>query len=130
MNPCFDIGLKSNTMKVDLETIVFQEKEEQEATVFLSIKINADEVDYKNMEDMSDDIPFVSNLVMNGVFFWDDDFTEEQIHELLKQTAPTLLLSYARPIFGNLISNARLPNMQIPFINMNDNKVKFMNYDE
>ena len=66
--------------------------------------------------DKTDDVPFYINVVISSVFRWKENV--EDIKSLLKINAPTLLLSYLRPIISNITGWSKFPAYNMPFVNM------------
>ncbi|MGN1113219.1 MAG: protein-export chaperone SecB [Acutalibacteraceae bacterium] len=81
---------QENLAKVDLEIIVGQKK-------------------------FTDSIPFYINMVISSMFFWDDIYDEDTLHLLLSKDAPSLLLSYARPLIANITNMSPFPAYNLPF---------------
>ena len=56
----------------------------------------------------NDDIPFYIKAIEGANFRWNDELDDNMIDRLLNQNAPSLLLSYLRPIaskYGTLSRN-------------------------
>lgn len=85
-----------------------------EAIVRLNIKIGIDE--------NKPNAPFLINFTIGAKFLWRDVFDEPTINGLLSVNAPSLLLSYARPIISTITSTSPTSSYNIPFINFLDNK--------
>ena len=64
--------------------------------------------------------PFSLDAEFVAKFHWEADLSNEAIEALLKQNAPALLLSYARPIISMTTNASRFPAYNIPFINFMD----------
>lgn len=79
-----------------------------EAVVELTISLGNDE--------KSENPPFHLCLTIGAGFKWDNTLDEDTIGKLLSMNAPSLLLSYARPIISNITSNS-IGEYSIPFMN-------------
>ena len=55
-------------------------------------------------------------------FRWSEALDEQRRDSLLKQNAPALLVSYARPIIAMITNASRFPAFNIPFINFTEDK--------
>lgn len=60
--------------------------------------------------------PFDLNIVMMCNFSWSEEYDKDTITDLLMINAPSLLLSYMRPIVANITSNGMGTAYNIPFI--------------
>lgn len=80
--------------------------EEKKALVELRIELGYEE---------SENSPFCLSLTIIAEFHWDEDSRAEKVDILLRQNAPALLLSYARPVISNITSNSVIP-YEIPFM--------------
>ena len=85
--------------------IEIMNKNKDSAIVELSIYIN---------ENIIENSPFKLSLKIRANFNWLGELKNPDI--FLRQNAPALLISYARPIITNLTSSAGLPPYNIPFI--------------
>lgn len=99
---------------------------------FQTMKINSKIDIYANEEDgksakvslklvLGDDIensPFYIEIAMSAVFIWNDIIDDEKLKIVLEENAPSLLLSYMRPIISNITSNSKYPTYNLPFIDM------------
>ena len=83
-----------------------------EAIVRLNIKIGIDE--------NNPNAPFSINFTIGAKFLWGDVFDEPTINGLLSVNAPSLLLSYARPIISTITSTSPVSSYNIPFLNFLD----------
>lgn len=100
-----------------------------EINVDISINVNKERVNANEavvelvMEigERYDRAPFYVRAVEGAMFRWDDDAfaSEQQIEDLLDVNAPSLLLSYLRPIVSSVTSMSKYPTYHIPFINFN-----------
>lgn len=69
-----------------------------------------------------EDSPFWINIIMGANFEWNDDF-EYDLNKMLWCNAPSVLLSYIRPIISNITSNSKYPTLNVPFMNFSNNDV-------
>lgn len=65
--------------------------------------------------------PYNIEMIMRGIFEWNNKMSDELAEQLLKTNAPALLLSYARPIMTNLTMNGRFNTVNIPYIDFTQN---------
>lgn len=91
-----------------------QKLTENTAVVSLKIEINNPDV-IKMTEDVLDNLPFSLDLVIESEFNWDESIDEDLVNILLKVNAPSLLLSYARPIIQSTTGMTNYPPVMIPF---------------
>lgn len=118
LNPEYKEDSDGMKCKVDLNTQVFKRSKDKKAIVFLDLTIN----NVENPDDFEPNEPLTCNILMRGDFSWVKDTDENMVDSLLSISAPSLLISYARPILGNLTINAGFPEFQLPFIDMNNNQ--------
>ena len=78
-----------------------------EATVALKVEIG----------DRSDKCPYFINITEQAGFKWPDGLTEKQRDLLLNQNAPSLLLSYIRPVVAQTTAASEYGEYNIPFMN-------------
>lgn len=86
---------------------VIRVSEKNEAIVELDITIGR--------EEDSENVPYTLKLIMGASFKWNGELSEETINNLLYRNAPSLLLSYARPVASNITANAGW-QYDIPFM--------------
>ena len=55
----------------------------------------------------NDDIPFYIEAIEGANFRWNDELDDNMIDRLLNQNAPSLLLSYLRPIVAQVTSASK-----------------------
>ena len=55
----------------------------------------------------NDDIPFYIKAIEGAKFRWNDELDDNMIDRLLNQNAPSLLLSYLRPIVAQVTSASK-----------------------
>lgn len=80
---------------------------ENEAIVELNIEIG----------ESSNQSPFFVNLLIGAKFKLDAAIEGTTFDKLLEINAPTLLLSYARPIISSVSNHAGMKPINLPFIN-------------
>lgn len=78
-----------------------------EATVDLTVEIG----------EKDGESPFYIRAVESGNFRWENEFNDEMVKRLLNQNAPTLLLSYLRPIIVHITAASPYGLQNIPFVN-------------
>ena len=71
--------------------------------------------------EQNDDCPFYMTVVEQASFKWGDELGEKQVENLLNQNAPTLLLSYLRPIVSQVTAASPVGPFNIPFMNFTKN---------
>ncbi len=98
-------------MKIDMEVTPRRKQDEPIAFITLALKIGEMHVS-----------PFYIEITMGAEFSWTDEFSEQEIEDLLNVNAPVLLMSYIRPIISSVTSESRFPTFYLPFLNFNDNK--------
>lgn len=59
--------------------------------------------------------PFTLNMEIFAMFKWFADYEEEDLEHLLNINAPSLLLSYARPVIASITKESGLDAYNIPF---------------
>ncbi len=67
--------------------------------------------------------PCYLRVTMRSQFQWNkNDFSEEQVNNLMQINAPSLLLSYIRPQVADITEKSDIPTQHIPFINFTTRK--------
>lgn len=61
---------------------------------------------------------------------WMEELEEELIKTILSSNAPSLILSYIRPIVANLTGNSGLSAFNIPFMDFTSNKEEVIKKEE
>ncbi|MCI8955636.1 MAG: hypothetical protein HFG29_01455 [Eubacterium sp.] len=99
-------------MEVHLDVNVNRLDNKNEAIVELYIQIGEED----------GTTPFCIKVIEGARFKWDDgEYSESDINNLLHKNAPSLLLSYVRPIIASVTSMTPFDTYKLPFINFNDN---------
>lgn len=98
------------------ETLIRRSTSLPQAEVTFSLRIGEQNEKY----------PFFVAITMKAEFQWDDSMELAMVSMLLKANAPSMLLSYMRPIVSNLTASSKYPAFQIPFMNMQDNEATFI----
>lgn len=114
VNDEFDNG-KKKEIKINLkvETKVSRGENEDNAFVELCVTVGED----------TDKVPFYVYAVEGANFRWEKErYSEEEIHRLLQQNAPALLLSYLRPTIANITGASQYGSYNIPFMNFRESK--------
>jgi preprotein translocase subunit SecB len=99
-------------LKIDSATKVKRLGNGESAIVDLELMIGAD--DEKN--------PFYIDIEMEALFKW-NDIPEEQRERLLATNAPSILVSYMRPVIAQITANSRYPRFDLPFLDMTENGI-------
>lgn len=100
----------------------FEEKEELKIEIELEKRIEKEDkngevsIIFKTVN--SNEIPFFIEVEINSKFMWDDGLTEEEIKNALEINAPSLLISYVRPLVALVTGNSKYPSWNIPFLDM------------
>ncbi len=84
-------------------------------TAFVLLELNI--FDKKSI----DNAPFYIDISMEGQFFWNGGFNNEDIDKLLKSNGPAILLSYIRPYISNITVGAGFPPLILPLMDFTDN---------
>ncbi|MBK2401733.1 protein-export chaperone SecB [Erysipelothrix sp. strain 2 (EsS2-6-Brazil)] len=67
--------------------------------------------------------PFYLKIKQASEFVWESDiFSKDEIDQLLSINAPTILLSYMRPIVSTITASSPLPAFNLPFIDFTSNE--------
>ena len=100
-----------NNDKVEIETNIsvniFREENTNKATVSLTVEIG----------ERVDNAPFYIKTKEKADFKWDESLNDDMIEKLLNQNAPSLLLSYLRPIVAQVTNASKYGVYNIPFVN-------------
>lgn len=71
----------------------------------------------------TDSQPFNICVRMGANFTWEESVDIEKAKQLLNINAPTVLLSYIRPIISNMTNSSKYPALNIPFIDFTKTEV-------
>lgn len=93
-------------LQLQIKTSVNITRSETDNTAFVLLSIELGE--------KSSNLPFCLNISMGANFKWGDD--GQNVDALLSQNAPSLLLSYARPIIANVTNSSPFPVYHLPFM--------------
>lgn len=107
-NALFD---RDNFKSFNIETNTQIKKNEEERTALVSLSVSVG-----NLEDA----PFEIHICMTALFKWEDTEDKTKIDDLLSKNAPSLLISYIRPIIASVTSTSRFPTLNIPFMDFRD----------
>ena len=100
----------------------FEKKEELKIEIELEKRIKKEEkngevnVIFKTVN--SNEIPFFIEIEMYSKFIWEEGLTEQEIKNALEINAPSLLVSYVRPLVALITGNSKYPSWNIPFLDM------------
>ena len=92
-------------MKISIK--VFKSNKPNEASVHLTVEIG----------EKDERIPFWIKGTEAADFKWEEEIDDSMSERLLKQNAPSLLLSYLRPIIAQVTAASSYGIYNIPFIN-------------
>lgn len=112
-NTEFDQNINKANINIDIKITNELSTTQNKAQVFLMIMLNT-EKDIK-------DVPFILKSEILGQFSWEENATEAEISDFLNSVAPSILLSYMRPIISNIITYSGLPPYIIPFLDLRAN---------
>ncbi|MGJ8731233.1 protein-export chaperone SecB [Listeria aquatica] len=93
------------------------------------IKISRTEGNFANVVftifigERTNEFPFYIKIDMESDFTWTDSLKDEEVESLLLYNAPSLLLSYIRPIVSALTNSSEFPVYNIPFIDFTSSDV-------
>lgn len=90
-----------------MELEINKNENECKAYVVLTLKIN--------VNDKREEVPYQLEISTASIFEWRNNISDK-IDILLQLNAPTLLLSYMRPIISLITNTSRFPSYDIPFI--------------
>ena len=108
------------------ENEAFEKKEELKIEIELDKEIERKEktggvsVILKTVN--SNEIPFFIEIEMYSKFIWEEELTEEEIINALEINAPSLLISYIRPLVALVTGSSKYPAWNIPFLDMRKTK--------
>ncbi len=105
------------SLQLETQTKVMKAQETNRANVEVCLTVGGMEKEY----------PFEVELVMHSDFEWEDDLEEELVDKLLQTNAPSLILSYMRPIISIITNNSEYPVFNLPYLDMQNNEARFEN---
>ena len=103
----------------------FSNQDNEEIQIKMNIAVNISKADNNEAEvsliceigEKSEKSPFWIKAEEKAKFRWEDEIDEELADKLLNQNAPSLLISYLRPIVGQVTMASPYGAYNIPFIN-------------
>lgn len=103
---------KDNSLNVKIDIKIKKESSmiDKKAQVSLTINLN----EKYNLEE----VPFILKAEILGQFIWKEEATREEIEIFLNSTAPSIMLSYIRPIISNVVTYSGFPAFIIPFLDL------------
>ena len=93
--------------QIKMGVAVKKNNDSPEATVSLTVEIG----------ERNGESPFYIRAVESGNFRWKNELNGELVKRLLDQNAPTLLLSYLRPVIVQITAASPYGLQNIPFVN-------------
>lgn len=108
----------------------FSEEKEKEVTINLDMSVTVGRIKDSNearvtltliLGEKSEQVPFYIKAVETAMFKWDDGLNDNVLDKLLRQNAPSLLLSYLRPIITQITAASPVDAYNIPYINFTTN---------
>lgn len=98
--------------EINFSVSINRSKDLNEAEVALKFNLGKPEVDY----------PFYIEAIESARFRWEEGMEEGMVEGLLNQNAPSLLLSYLRPVVTQITAASSYGAFNIPFINFSQKK--------
>lgn len=123
----------TNPVLLGLEFYVnedFKGEKDKEVQITMGISVNVSRKDDSNeavvkldavIGEKSINVPFWVKATEEANFRWNEEIEDNMIERLLNQNAPSLLLSYLRPIISQVTSSSKFGAYNIPFINFTKN---------
>lgn len=111
-NDFFNPSNSEQQVDIQIEVQVNRNSDVSEAEVLLRFKLG----------DKDDKNPFYVIATEKADFRWEDGLKDETVEQLLNQNAPSLLLSYLRPIITQITAASPYDAFNIPFINFTSGK--------
>lgn len=111
INPNFDEEL-FESLKLESQTKIIKTQGQNTANVEMCLDIGG----------MKKEYPFAIKIIMASDFKWKDELEEALVDKLLKANAPSLILSYMRPIVSNITNNSKYSVFNLPFLDMQNNE--------
>ena len=122
----------------ELKKLFFQENLDFDTNGYEGIKLAGNTRIRKNVENNSAKVqfnlaigekdkkfPFSLVIEMESEFVWEEEMSDQDVNDLLKINAPSLLLGYMRPIVANITGMTKYPAFNIPFLDMRENEAEF-----
>lgn len=94
-----------------MSVTVAEDEDKNEARVTLTLILG----------ERSTQAPFYIKAVETAMFKWNEELDANVLDKLLRQNAPSLLLSYVRPIITQITAASPVDAYNIPYINFNAN---------
>lgn len=110
INDGFDNKKTEVQMRMNISVNVSKEKDKNKALVSLTCEIG----------EKNNDAPFWIRAEENANFKWSDKIAADIEEKLLHQNAPSLLLSYLRPIVSQITAATKYGAYHIPFVNFTE----------
>ena len=98
-------------IRTNMSVHILKKENMKEATVSLTIEIG----------ETDDNVPFYIKAKEQADFKWDESVADIMLDRLLNQNAPSLLLSYLRPIVAQVTNSSKYGVYNIPFVNFTSN---------
>ncbi len=107
---------KKGTISLDVkgDTQISKDKQKNIAIVTFTLSL------FKDFP--IDEVPFFTELQMEGTFKWVAEVKEEHLKELLHMNAPAILLSYMRPFISQVTTYAGYPPLILPLMDFTKKK--------
>ena len=109
----------------------FNSKENKEVQIQINMSVSVNRNESRNeaevtlkieLGEKSPEMPFFITALETARFRWGEEMEEALVNKLLNQNAPSLLLSYVRPIVAQITAASPFGAYNIPFINFTHKK--------
>jgi preprotein translocase subunit SecB len=111
----------------------FEVVEDHEVQIQINMSVNVNKMEDTNEAEVTLKLelgergansPFFISVMEAARFRWDESLESDMVNKLLNQNAPSLLLSYIRPIVTQVTAASPFDAYNIPFINFTNKKTK------
>ena len=108
----YKINEKSEIKNIDLKlsgNTEIHKFEQNKAKVIFSFSV------FKN--EPIESVPFKIEIIIEGIFTWNEEIPIDKIDQLLNTNAPAILISYIRSLITQLTVLSGFPALVIPLLN-------------
>lgn len=116
INENFNSEDKELSLEMNAESTVQRAEGLKEAKVILKLSVF-------NEENILS-IPFFIEVVMQGIFTWNENLGEEKANALLNTNAPAILMGYARPLITQFTAYSGYAPLILPLMDFTKNQVE------
>lgn len=111
-NPSFQKAGDSIGMPIVVDTAIHRDENGPSASVELHLTIG----------DSTEHTPFCISILMCAEFRWEEEnFSEDDVNNLLNKNAVSLLIAYSRPMITMITSQSQYPAYNLPYIDLTEN---------